>query len=284
MRTSSQATLSLSWHKKSADSFARVLRTIAAQARRLTEKNREATEEAVHEVRLMVKRVRALLWFAQPVLAKAQVKALKTELRRTAHLLAAHRDLHAAQVTLKRLAEKAGKDRARAAVENASRALTRHENGAAANSSQDSLRAAGKVLCAAVDTFTAEVERVEKWPSTGKRTAKAFRSARRAGRKAQRTREDLDFHDWRKKTKRLLFLLELRDAEPSDGEKRLVKHVDALQSTLGDDHDCVVTAQQLPTAEAPRDDARLVVKLLRKRQGRLRRKTRKLARRVQKDA
>jgi CHAD domain-containing protein len=279
MSAASPEAFTLSWHKKSADSFARVLRRIAAQAQSLAGDPKYSNEEAIHEVRLLIKRVRALLWFARPSLAKAVKTEARAQLRKAAQLLAGQRDLKAAQATFEKMMEEVDSARGRAAVETTSQAL-RERNGAHPEPWRQTVEKAVKVFCAEVDDFAQAVEHSAKWPSATKRTEKAFRAMRKKGKKARRTLSDADFHAWRKKTKRLLYLLELRDTDPSGREKRLIERVDELQSTLGDDHDCVVAAKQVPATPHRRDAARRVTRLLVERKRRLRKKSRKLARRI----
>ena len=279
MRAASPEAFTSSWHKKSADSFARVLRVISEHAQSLAGDGRNSSEDAVHEVRLLIKRVRALLWFARPSLAKAVETEARKQLHKAAHFLSGHRDVKAAQTTFERILEEVDSARARAAVEKTTQAL-RDRNGAPGDYSSESVAKAVNVFRAAIDAVAKAVEGSAKWPSATKRTEKAFRVMRKTGKKARRSRADADFHAWRKKTKRLLYLLELCDTDPSGREKRLLERVDKLQSTLGDDHDCVVAAQQLPAPAQPPGVARRVKKLLGERKRRLRKESRKLARRI----
>ena len=198
MSAASPEAFTLSWHKKSADSFARILRRIAAHAQSLAGDSRYSSEEAIHEVRLLIKRVRALLWFARPSLAKTVETDAKTQLRKAAHLLSGHRDVKAAQSTFEKLLEEVDSTRARAAVEKTSQAL-RERNGAPEENWRETVQKAVKVFCAEVDDFAKAVEHTAKWPSATKRTEKAFRAMRKTGKKARRTLSDPDFHAWRKK-------------------------------------------------------------------------------------
>jgi CHAD domain-containing protein len=278
MSTAPQA-FTLSWHQQSADSFARVLRRIAARARSLAADQRFSTEQAVHEVRLLIKRVRALLWFARPSLAGRSEAEARAQLRKAAQLLAGHRDVKAAQATFDKILEEVDSGRARVALEKTSQVM-RDRNGIHEPDSKSKIAKAIEVLCKEITDFAQAVERSAKWPSATKRTEKAFRAMRKSGRKAERTEEDSDFHAWRKKAKRLLYLLEMRDGDASRRQQRLLKRIDKLQSVLGDDHDCVVAAQQLAAPGEPRNIARVVSKVLGERQRRLRKKSRKLARRI----
>ncbi len=267
----------LSWHKQSADSFARILRRIAARAQSLCGDARFSAEEGIHEVRLLIKRVRALLWFARPSLARTVEAEARTQLRKAARLLSGQRDVEAAQATFEKMLEEIDSTGGREVVEKTSQSLrARHQT--PESDVRQNMKKAVKLLCDELDDFAQAVERSGKWPSATKRTEKAFRVMRKTGKKARRTQDDADFHAWRKKAKRLLYLLEMRNGDATRREQRLLERVSQLQSTLGDDHDCVVTAQQLPAPPDARSAARAVVKLLGERQRRLRKKSRKLAR------
>ncbi len=233
----------------------------------------------MHEVRLLIKRVRALLWFARPSLARTIEAEARTQLRKAAQLLSGRRDLTAAQTTFERMLEEINSGHEREALEKTSKALLSRDNPPDGGERQN-IEKAVKLLCDELDDFAQAVESSGKWPSVMKRTEKAFRVMRKSGKKAVRTQADADFHAWRKKAKRLLYLLEMRDGDATHREKQLLKRVAELQATLGDDHDCVVTTQQIATPKASAPVARAVTKLLGERQRRLRKKSFKLARRI----
>jgi CHAD domain-containing protein len=270
----------LSWHKKSADSFARILRRIAERARSLSGDKRFSAEQVIHEVRLLIKRVRALLWFARPSVARTIEAEARTQLRKASELLSGQRDIKAAQTTFEKMLDEIDSSTDRDALEKTSQAM--RKNGTAPEENErEKIGEAVKMLCDELDDFAQAVERSGKWPSVTKRTEKAFRVMRKSGKKARRTRANADFHAWRKKTKRLLYLLEMRDGDATRREKELLERVYKLQATLGDDHDCVITAQQLPAPKETRGVTRAVTKLLGERQRRLRKKSVKIARRIE---
>jgi len=268
----------LSWHKQSADSFARVLRRISGRAQSLSHNARFTAEEAIHEVRLLIKRVRALLWFARPSLARTVESGARTQLRKAARLLAGQRDIQAAQTTFEKLLGEVDSGRERKAVEKATVSLGAR-NGRAGEHERENIGKAVQVLCAELDDLAQAVERSAKWPSVAKRTEKAFRVMRKTGHKARRTEEEADFHAWRKKAKRLLYLLEMGNGEAGRRGQLLVERINELQSTLGDEHDCSIAAQQIPAVDS-RTAHRAVTRLLDERQRRLRKKSLKLARRI----
>jgi CHAD domain-containing protein len=273
----------LSWHKKSADSFALVLRRMADRAHVLAGHPRLPLENSVHELRLLIKRTRALLWFAQPALPGAFITRAKQQLRRGAQQLAGRRDLRAADTTLRKIFETAAPGAAREAVAKARLALTQRKD----QSRRDpkvALAKAAELIGATLHKFADAVEHTSTWPSASGRTEKAFRLMRRSEKKARQTKDDADFHAWRKKAKRLLFLLEMRDNDRSVRERRFLEHIDRLQAILGEDHDCRVAAEKVVAILRDRKEARVVTKLLGRQQDRLRRKTRKLTVHLKREA
>jgi CHAD domain-containing protein len=238
--------------------------------------------ELIHEGRLLIKRVRALLWFAHPTLSLAAYARARARLRRAAGLLADQRDLAVMQVTLEQLARKASKARDRAALAQILRSLVR--NSAAGEAPEKALR---QTLQKAMGILRQSVDEIQRgaagraaWPSPSERLAEAFRATRQAGKKARRTGKDADFHEWRKKAKRLLYQLELTQAGPGRRMARAMKRVGKLQDKLGAHHDGVVVEDRLRRLLPVPSSARRVLRLLEKRKARLHRKACEIARRL----
>jgi len=260
----------------------RVLGEISARGRGLTRHSREPAGELIHEGRLLIKRVRALLWFARPALDLSVALRTRAWLLKASGLLAGYRDFAVTQTTLEELGQKASKAGDRAALAQIFRSLT----GSLAagiepeKAWQLTLQKAMGILCRSVGEVKRSTAGCVMWPSPSERLGKAFRAMRRTGKKARRTGKDIDFHTWRKKTKRLLYLLELTQAEPGRRMARVIKRVGKLQNKLGTCHDCAVVEEQLrlkrQTVPLP-SSARRVLSLLEKRKARLRNKARNTA-------
>jgi CHAD domain-containing protein len=267
-------------HEKTSHGFARVLRAISARGRGLTRRLREPAE-SIHEARLLIKRVRALLWFARPALDVSAYARARTRLRQAARLLADQRDLAVTQATLEELARNASSARDRAALAHLFRSLVR--NRATGEAPRETLKKAVGILCQSVDAIKRSAAGRPAWPSPSKRLAKAFRATRRAGKKARRTGEDADFHGWRKKAKTLLYQLELTQAKPGRRMARTMKRVAKLQDTLGAYHDCVVVEDQLRDTQRALplpSAARRAAGMLEKRKAHLRERACRIARRL----
>jgi len=266
-------------HEKVKDGFARVLGEISVRARSLT-RSREPTGELIHEARLLIKRVRALLWFARPALGLAAYARARARLRKAAGLLADQRDLEVTQATLEKLARKASKTRDRAALAQILRSLVR--NSAAGQAPEKALRQmlqkAVGILCRSAAEIRPHAAGRTAWPSPSGRLAEAFRAMRRAGKQARRTGKDADFHTWRKKATRLLYQLELTRAGPRQRRARALKRVGKLQDKLGAYHDGVVVEDRLRRMRpAATPSAQRVLRLLEKTKVRLRKKAYKVA-------
>jgi CHAD domain-containing protein len=269
-------------HEKTSRGFFRVLTAISIRAQGLTRRSRQPVAESIHEGRLLIKRVRALLWFARPALDASAYARARTRLRKAAGLMADQRDLAVTQATLEKLARRASETRDRAALKRILRGPV--GNPIAGKVTEKSLRQTLKkavgILRQSADAIKRSAADCAEWPSPSQRLAKAFHAMRRAGKKARSTENDTDFHTWRKKAKRLLYQLELTQPEPKPQMARGIKRVAKLQDVLGEHHDCVVVEERLRHTLPLPPAARRVAVLLGKRKARLRKKARKFARRL----
>lgn len=261
----------------------RVLGEISVQGRRLTQRSRKPAGELIHEGRLLIKRVRALLWFARPTLNLAVSVQTRARLRKAAGVLAGHRDLAVTQTTLEELGQKALKTSDRAALTQIFRSLA---GDPATGEAQEkalrlTLQKAIGILCQSVDEIKRSIAGCAVWPSPSERLGKAFRAMGRARKKARRTGKDTGFHTWRKKAKRLLYLLELTQTEPGRRMARVMKRVGKLQNKLGICHDCAVVELRLRQTVPLPSSAQRVLRLLEKRKARLRNRARKIASRIE---
>ncbi len=101
--------------EKISHGFFRVLGELCARAKSLPHSG-EAMPELTHEGRVLIKRMRALLWFAHPALDDAAYARAKADLRKAANILARQRDLKVTQLTLEKIARKTSKEKERVAL------------------------------------------------------------------------------------------------------------------------------------------------------------------------
>lgn len=260
--------------------FARVLGEIAVGARDLTRGSREPLVELIHEGRLLIKRLRALLWFARPAPGLAACTRARARLRKASGLLAGQRDLAVTHATLQELAQKpSAHPRDRAAVTQIIRSLAGHSTAGeeAESMLRQTLQKAMGILRLSINEIKRHAMSRARWPSASQRLEKAFRAMRKAGKKARRTGMDADFHTWRKKAKTLFYQLELTQAESGRRMARTMKRVGKLQTALGEYHDGVVVKERLRRIMPPPVSTRRVLRLLAKRKAKLRKKARKIA-------
>lgn len=269
--------------EKVRDGVVRLLGEISIRGRGLAGRSREPMGELIHKGRLLIKRVRALLWFARPALGLAVYTRARARARKASGLLASQRDFAVMQATLEELARKASKSRDRAALVQVSRSLISHSTAGRAEKKalRQTLQKTMEILCRSVVEIKRSAASRRAWSSPSVRLEKAFHATRRAGKKARRTGENVDFHSWRKKAKRLLYQLELMQAGMGRQMACVMKRVEKLQDKLGAYHDGVVVEERLRQMLPLSASARRVLYLIEKRKARLRKKTEKVARRVE---
>ena len=259
--------------------FFRVLGEMAFHARRLARSSQETPGESVHGTRVLIKRLRALLWFASPAFSVAALYRAKAQLRKASRLLAAERELAVMRSHLELLARKTAKPADRKALLRLAHAPDRHAT--ISENPEQSLRQAAAIVLTTIKELKQEANGNAPWPSSSERLVKAFRGSEKAGKKALRGEDPAQFHDWRKRAKRLLYQLQLTQGDPDERMAKTIDRVDQLQDQLGAYHDAVIAQDRLrkyPPAEISQRLVRHGVRLLEKRKRRLRKKVRKNAR------
>ena len=268
--------------EKIKEGFVRILGEIAKHGSELARPSSGPMEEPIHAGRLLIKRLRALLWFAHSTMSEEVESRAKTELRKAAGLLGGHRDLAVAQETLKKLKKKASTAAERKALAQTSRQFGGMPEAAEVVEAkrQDSLQKAMDLLCRSVLIVKQNVSCIDSWPAPFQRVAKATHAQIKAWKKAQHTGDDTDFHTWRKRAKRLFYQLELAQSTKGKKTARAMKKVGKLQQKLGEYHDDVVVEGRLREAATPNSSAKRVLKSLDKEKTHLRKKAVKIARRL----
>ncbi len=92
-------------------------------------------------------------------------------------------------------------------------------------------------------------------------------SGAKAAKRALRDHDPLLVHEWRKKTKRLLYEIQLTQRRPKQRIAGCLKKVDKLQELLGDFQDSMVTENHLrrhPLPEIDATDHAQTIRLLKK--------------------
>jgi CHAD domain-containing protein len=210
-----------------ADGIRRVARgRVQSALDELRGKTESSPDEAVHEARKDMKKLRALLRMARPELGEDLFGIENAAARDTARLLAGARDAAVMVETLEGLPGR---------YPGLRRALEQRKAGPGT--------AAGE----AIASLREMRKRVGHWPldrdgfglvEGGLR--RVYRQGRRAMRRAEVEPTDENLHEWRKREKDLWYHLRLlRDAWP-DPMRAAAGEADALSERLGDDHDLAV--------------------------------------------
>jgi CHAD domain-containing protein len=262
-------------HEKIRDGIVRILAGISLRAANLSERSHGSVEVVVHEGRVLMKRLRALLWFARPVLTPSTHREAKACLRRASGLLAAQRDLAVTRGTLKKLAKKRSGKCDWFLVTEIIRKVAGDDGEASEKEQRRTLRKAMGIVRRTISDVTRNAKSRIAWAPPEKRMGKAFHAVKKAAKKARRTGSDTDFHTWRKKAKRLFYLLELTEPKPGRHRTRLLKRTDKLQDKLGEYHDAFMVEDRIRRKRLPPSAAKRVLHLLAKRKARLEKEARK---------
>lgn len=250
---------------------------LAKQARR----SRGSAADSIHDTRVAIKHLRALLWYAKPAFSASRLNDAKSHLRKASHLLSTQRDLVMMKSVLNKISRKIPDDPAPKTSQWISEANGPRE--ISEKKSRRFLHQATSILLLTINQLKKDAKVSSGWPSASKRLGKAFRLTQKSKEKALRSKDPIQLHDWRKKAKRLLYQLQLIQPKPGKRLTRIIKRVDELQDKLGDYHDSVVVQNRLqknPPRKMPRRLVRRSVKLLEKRKRHLCKKARKIARRI----
>jgi len=258
--------------------FVQVLEQMGIEAGRFLEYPRGTLSESVHGTRVLVKSLRSLLWFASPVFSSSEIELPKSRLRKASRLLAAQRDFVVMQSIFEQLAQKTSNSAFRKTLVRMAQAKECRPS--AAGKTDGSLRKAVAILLATIKDLKKYAVAKSRWPCCADRLTQAFLSAKKSGKRALHGEKPAQFHDWRKKTQRLLYQLQLTQRAPGKRMTHTILQVDKLQEELGEYHDSVVAQDRLQQNAPDKTPARLLrhcAHLLEKRKHRLRKRVRKIA-------
>jgi CHAD domain-containing protein len=163
--------------------------------------------------------------------------------------------------------------------------LSRNSNGTAIIPGEtiQTLGQVAAIILQTIKEIIAHVKVHSQWPATSDRMTQAFHATKKAGERALKRDDPGQFHVWRKRAKRLLYLLQLTQTVPCKRTARLLERIDELQEKLGDYHDSVVVQDHLQKKTPDKATPLLVrhsVNLLEKRKRHLREDVRKIAKQL----
>lgn len=225
---------------------------IAAAQEELQAFERDGTREAVHEARKHFKKLRALMQLLREPLGSKGAKEEQNFYRDAGREFQRMRDAQALIPLLEKIAERFFETRRPPIIQAAARVLAAEEQRACAKLEK-------KGGCAAVlDTLHEARLRASGWQLDDYRwkhlraaLQRSYRRAREAWRHACDEPKPRTLHDWRRRTKDLLYHVTLCHGAAPDFMEELVGELDVLGEFLGDDHDLVVLRALLE--KHPRD-------------------------------
>jgi CHAD domain-containing protein len=204
---------------------------------------------AVHDARKSIKKTRALVRLARPVLPGEVRRTENAALRDAGRLLSGTRDADVLRATLDDLAEREVGRVSQGAVALAHEILDRRvQEGADADGAGDTRRPAE----AAAEALETVAGRVEGWPLDGAGAAdlregavEAYRRGRAALKAVRRDPSVEALHEWRKRVKDLWYHQRLLRRLWPPVLKAQAAETKRLSEDLGDDHDLAMLAAAL---------------------------------------
>ncbi len=196
--------------------------------------------EDVHFVRMMIKRLRAMLRLIQPAICAASFERENVLLKNAAGRLAGMRDAAVGQNTLELLAKEARSKREQGAC----KSVVDHYRlpGPAQNFAQQksTMRAVARIL----QRSRQDIQRLrivpDEWRTIGPGLAQVYRSGRKRMKDALTSGNDVAFHRWRVRVKNLYFQLQWLAPLWPKHLRRMTARLTKLQKLLGADHDLTV--------------------------------------------
>jgi CHAD domain-containing protein len=218
--------------------------------------------EELHDHRVAVRRLRAMLRAGRPLLDRVWADDLRGALRQAGRALADVRDLDVLTADLERLAGGLEEPERAGATDVLERFRERRD--AAHARLNDELCEAWYVSLLNRLEAGVDAPRFAGHGSLTKAAAKEHRRARRLVRTLPKRPADADLHELRKAVKRARYAAELASAAGASGLGKYVKRAKTLQDVLGDHQDAAVASAELAAVdpELGRPAAHLAVRAL----------------------
>ncbi len=251
----------------------------------------EGREIGIHTARKAMKRARAMIRLTRDVVGEAAFRNENAVLRDAARGIATTRDRTVRLLTLDRLAERHAASLPAGTFASLRDALTVEQGpeatavGAPAEiiDSLTTLRTCRRRFAAWAPEGTGPGGVADDFAVIATGLRRVYRQGRSRMKEAYRLGNEAAFHRWRKSAKYLRYQIEALEPAWPEVLGSLAAAADRLAETLGDEHDCALLSETVPTApDLLPDDAerRLLAALVAEEQDRLRRLARPLGERV----
>lgn len=224
-------------------------RVAAGRAEKALERLRESglgeRAEAVHGARKDMKKLRTVLRLLRGELGRRRFKRENARFRDAARALSATRDAEVKAETLDSLTAHA--DRLPEEAVEAWREILSRDREAASSAARDE-----PALTEAISLIEAGLAEIRGWEIEGDSwqtveggLTRSYRGGRGAMEAAAKSREEADFHDWRKRAKDLWYELRLFSAAWPGQLEATAEEAHRLSDLLGDHHDLAVLRADL---------------------------------------
>jgi CHAD domain-containing protein len=278
----------MGYHLKRSESVPEGIRRIASEelesaASQLDMGEPRNQDEAIHEARKSVKKVRALLRLMQVDLGDTY-REESSLLRDAGRKLSQFRDASAIIEILDDLKQKSRDELNAGTFDRIGRELLARKEQA---EKQGDIQ---KVLADIAASLRAASKRVEAWPlqtdgfpAIAPGLLQTFRRGRRALARVQDCPRPENYHEWRKRAKDLWYHARLLEDLWTDIMKAYETSLDDIQTWLGDDHNLVLLREQIvaePDSYRNGEEISLVLRLAEKHQKDLRDSARSLGKRI----
>ena len=235
-------------------------------------------EEDLHQVRLAIKRLRAILRLLRPLVSKTFFKRENARLRSAARRLARLRDLAVARRTLEQVTGKLASHSQDVAIQEVFESFLAQTPASShyEKDRENALRLAARALAQTHRAFHALPLPDRDWKTIEPGLKKLYRQNQTWMKRALSSDKDEDFHEWRKRVKYYFYLLKMLTPMWPSRLGKTVKHLDRLQDKLGKDHDLVVLKSFLvkhPSNTGNRTPVGQVVECLEKRSAKFRKQS-----------
>jgi CHAD domain-containing protein len=237
------------------------------------------SDEAIHQVRLATKFLRALLKLSRSALGERFYQRENSRLRKAASLLSPWRDETVIQHTLEKFSKKAGR-------------YHRDVITAVLLEKQSAQKRPKSELRRALQRAVASLRELEKklrapsrtpycWEAVETGLNKSYRQASHCSKQIRPSDSDEAFHRCRKTTKRLFYQIQMVKPGWPHRLCRLEEQLRELQNLLGKDHDIAVVLHELKASRAGTNKARgALMKLLRRKSHHMRKDIHRMAKRA----
>jgi CHAD domain-containing protein len=203
--------------------------------------------EDLHQVRVTIKRLRALLRLVRPIVSDAFCDRENRRLKATADRLAFFRDTTVSRQTLATLARRFADQRSEEAFELVLARFVEQSPDPRRFSvrREQALRLVASSLAEAKQSFENMLVPAEDWQVLGPGLQKVYGRARNCMMRALTYTTPETFHEWRKQVKYLYYQLQMFGSISPKRIEAMVGRLHKLEDRLGEDHDLAVLERLL---------------------------------------